>query len=852
MTRTAFPPPPSLRPLRAGRLPALLLLLALLAPPLPAAAQSEKDINAINEIGLLYYNSGNYDEAVAEFKKILKMKPDHDVAHFNLGCVYQKMKNHKAALREFQAVLDQMPDDEESMKKIETVAKAWSSELEMELKLKPADPDLLSDLGLCELHLKEMEKAYEHITGALRVKPSHDEAHYHLSLYYMKNGEHKQAYDPAKKAAQLKPKNALYESHFRKLAQMLGMSTAVAAEPPKAVTGNEEEQFKKGRALFDDGKFEEAKRQFEAVVAANPKNADAQEYLKKIAEAARQASQLRDTYEAGDRSFKKELWEAAAGEFEKALKLDPGKSSPYYKRSLLSLAECRIQLGDYDRAEGHLNELSAQDPGDYKVLYSLGVIHFKRGATDRGTEFFKRALLSPNIDERTSAKIRETLADLEAASKAPYLYGGAALILLAVAGVVGTFLSPGSRKARLMKRLDENLRMNKWNAVIPDCEALSALPLDRGEYVKVNGTLARAHLVADNPDKAIMVAKRILLKDPGDKSAHEILAKCWFKKKVVNPEAILEYRKWLQQDRNNLPLLKMIGEYYVKQTASGDGKGGRGADSVPDDLLELFKEYAGRDGADVELVVFVANILRKRKDASREAIRAYEIALANGPENHRIREVLAKAYYDNKEFTKAIEECHVVFKENIGNTQTHRVFIDSHMGLGKYGDLLLEYEKMALAFPDNADIERRLAELKRQGIQIEGGGKRQAEVNYAVCLDKGAEFYAKGDMNKAIAELRMAEKSPQFKDRASILLIRCYLRKDLVDLARQQFDGLDLEKLVVTDEIKETAYELARVLEEKGQFKEALKLYNYICKVDIGFRDVFDKFEELHDYVSKF
>jgi hypothetical protein len=36
------------------------------------------------------------------------------------------------------------------------------------------------------------------------------------------------------------------------------------------------------------------------------------------------------------------------------------------------------------------------------------------------------------------------------------------------------------------------------------------------------------------------------------------------------------------------------------------------------------------------------------------------------------------------------------------------------------------------------------------------------------------------------------------------------------------------------------------------QFKEALFLYNKICKIDIGYRDVFDKFEELHDYVSKF
>ena len=74
-------------------------------------AQSEQDINAINDVGLLYYNSGNYEEAIAEFKKILKKKPDHDVAYFNIGCVYQKKKDWKEAERAFSAVLELIPDD---------------------------------------------------------------------------------------------------------------------------------------------------------------------------------------------------------------------------------------------------------------------------------------------------------------------------------------------------------------------------------------------------------------------------------------------------------------------------------------------------------------------------------------------------------------------------------------------------------------------------------------------------------------------------------------------------------------------------------------------------------------------
>jgi tetratricopeptide (TPR) repeat protein len=176
------------------------------------------------------------------------------------------------------------------------------------------------------------------------------------------------------------------------------------------------------------------------------------------------------------------------------------------------------------------------------------------------------------------------------------------------------------------------------------------------------------------------------------------------------------------------------------------------------------------------------------------------------------------------------------------------------MALDRYDNVIMEYEKLNIAYPDNADIERRLTELKRQGISIEGGGKRHGsvEANYGVCLDKGAELFARGEFNKAIAELRLAKKDDKFSRNASVLLVKCYLRKDLIDLAREEYAELQIEGEFISGDLKDVTYDLARVLEEKGQFNDALKLYDLICKVDIGFKDVFDKFEELHDYVKRF
>jgi len=71
-------------------------------------------------------------------------------------------------------------------------------------------------------------------------------------------------------------------------------------------------------------------------------------------------------------------------------------------------------------------------------------------------------------------------------------------------------------------------------------------------------------------------------------------------------------------------------------------------------------------------------------------------------------------------------------------------------------------------------------------------------------------------------------------------------------MAYEQYKLVKYDQEIMPDEVKELTYDMGRAFEEKGKFKEALEIYNLICKVDIGYKDVFDKFEELHSYVSKF
>jgi len=125
--------------------------------------------------------------------------------------------------------------------------------------------------------------------------------------------------------------------------------------------------------------------------------------------------------------------------------------------------------------------------------------------------------------------------------------------------------------------------------------------------------------------------------------------------------------------------------------------------------------------------------------------------------------------------------------------------------------------------------------------------------DYAKCYDRGCKYLVEKDYTNAISEFKIATKgSAEIKNESYKQLVMCYIKKGLLDLAYEQYKLVRYDQEMMPDNIKELTYNMARAFEEKGKFKEALEIYNIICKVDIGYKDVFDKFDELHSYVSKF
>jgi Ca-activated chloride channel family protein len=80
------------------------------SPVASGKAQEQKEAVLYNKQGLELYKSGKFEEAVQAFKQAIKLKPDYDEAHLNLGDAYAQQQQYSKAIEEYKQALRYKPD----------------------------------------------------------------------------------------------------------------------------------------------------------------------------------------------------------------------------------------------------------------------------------------------------------------------------------------------------------------------------------------------------------------------------------------------------------------------------------------------------------------------------------------------------------------------------------------------------------------------------------------------------------------------------------------------------------------------------------------------------------------------
>jgi tetratricopeptide (TPR) repeat protein len=133
----------------------------------------------------LLETSGKDEEAVAEYRRALELKPDLQNVHFAIGSLYWKDRRLEEA----------------------------RVELEEELRLNPNHPQALYELGDILTGAGKAREAEAHFRKAVKLEPKMAEAHFALEKIYTQNGQYQQAVDQLRKALEIDPSDPT--PHYR-------------------------------------------------------------------------------------------------------------------------------------------------------------------------------------------------------------------------------------------------------------------------------------------------------------------------------------------------------------------------------------------------------------------------------------------------------------------------------------------------------------------------------------------------------------------------------------------------------------------------------------------------------------
>ena len=254
-------------------------------------------------LGDLLLKTNRIDEAEAAYKKVIEIKPKYADAHFNLGVVYLSKNSPVEATRSFQKALSVDPNHVLSMVNLALMlqeSKETSDSNEAVhlyrrvLELDPTNEKALFNLGVIAMDLDQWEEAEKWFQKTVTLHPDSRSSHFNLALLYSRQKRHRESIQILSSLVERFP------SHTTSY-QLLGDSYVAVEQYEEAVKAylgcmkvdslQVSCQHNIGVAYVELGQFEEAERSFQRTLKLDPNYSNAKRHLQLI----RQKIAERDT-----------------------------------------------------------------------------------------------------------------------------------------------------------------------------------------------------------------------------------------------------------------------------------------------------------------------------------------------------------------------------------------------------------------------------------------------------------------------------------------------------------------------------------------------------------------------------
>jgi tetratricopeptide (TPR) repeat protein len=120
---------------------------------------------------------GKYQEAIESYKQAIRINPDDEYAHNNLGVAYRKLGKYEEEIESYKQAI----------------------------RINPDDRDAHNNLGLAYGELGKHKKEIESYKQAIRINPDYVNAHYNLGNAYGELGKYQEAIESYKQVIRIDP-----------------------------------------------------------------------------------------------------------------------------------------------------------------------------------------------------------------------------------------------------------------------------------------------------------------------------------------------------------------------------------------------------------------------------------------------------------------------------------------------------------------------------------------------------------------------------------------------------------------------------------------------------------------------
>jgi tetratricopeptide (TPR) repeat protein len=243
---------------------------------------------AHNNVGIVFIEKGQLDDAVAQYQKTLQINPNYPEAYDNLGLALVRKGRVDDAVAQYQKALAINPNFAQAHNDLGLALVQRGqvddaiAHYQKALKIYPNFVQVHSNLGVALFQKGQLDDAVAQYQKALEISPDFAEAHYNLGVALFRKGQLDDAVAQYQKALEINPNYAEAHNNLGAALFQKGRLDDAVAHCQKALEINPnhlEALYNLGKVFIQKGQLDSAITKFQEVLRLKPDFRPAQDDL---------------------------------------------------------------------------------------------------------------------------------------------------------------------------------------------------------------------------------------------------------------------------------------------------------------------------------------------------------------------------------------------------------------------------------------------------------------------------------------------------------------------------------------------------------------------------------------------